>query len=94
MSEIGGGLAQAGLLLPRLAVQGTGQLWIVHLIAAAQAVPATVNELVPQAFMADWPTGRLVALRTLGTPVERPVSDQDAGQDLARAVRAAVVGDE
>ena len=48
---IGGGLAQAALLLPLLAVHGTGELWIVYLVAAAQAVLATVNEPVRQALL-------------------------------------------
>lgn len=48
---IGGGLAQAALLLPLLAVHGAGQLWIVYLVAAAQAVLATVNEPVRQALL-------------------------------------------
>jgi MFS family permease len=51
-------LAQAGLLLPLLLVHSTGQLWVLYLIAAAQAVltqfaePAR-NALLPSLVNAD-----------------------------------------
>jgi MFS family permease len=48
---IAAGLAQAVLLLPLLAVHGAGQLWIVYLVSATQAVLATVNDPVRQALL-------------------------------------------
>jgi MFS family permease len=48
---IGGGLAQAVLLLPLLAVHGTGTLWIVYLVTAAEAVLGTVNDPVRTALL-------------------------------------------
>jgi MFS family permease len=51
---IGASLAQAGLLLPLLAVSaasGPGTLWIVYLVTAAQAVLSTVNDPVRQALL-------------------------------------------
>jgi MFS family permease len=48
---IGASLTQAALLLPLLAVHGTGTLWIVYLVAAAQAVLTTANDPVRQALL-------------------------------------------
>jgi MFS family permease len=48
---IGGGLAQAVLLLPLLAVHGPGTLWIVYLVTAAEAVLGSVNDPVRQALL-------------------------------------------
>jgi MFS family permease len=48
---IGASLAQAALLLPLLAVHGTGTLWIVYLVTAAQAVLSTANDPVRQALL-------------------------------------------
>lgn len=60
---IGGGLAQAVLLLPLLAVHdgsvgrlagqppGPGQLWILYLVTAAEAVLGSVNDPVRQALL-------------------------------------------
>lgn len=48
---IGGGLAQAVLLLPLLAVHGSGQLWIVYVVTAAEAVLGSVNDPVRQALL-------------------------------------------
>lgn len=48
---IGGGLAQAVLLLPLLAVHGTGTLWIVYLVTAAEAVLGSLNDPVRQALL-------------------------------------------
>jgi MFS family permease len=48
---IGASLAQAVLLLPLLAVDGAGRLWIVYLVTAAQAVLSTANGPVRQALL-------------------------------------------
>jgi MFS family permease len=48
---IGASLAQAALLLPLLAVDGRGTLWIVYLVTAAQAVLSTANDPVRQALL-------------------------------------------
>jgi MFS family permease len=48
---IGASLAQAALLLPLLAVDGAGTLWIVYLVTAAQAVLSTANDPVRQALL-------------------------------------------
>jgi MFS family permease len=48
---IGASLAQAALLLPLLAVDGPGTLWIVYLVTAAQAVLSTANDPVRQALL-------------------------------------------
>jgi MFS family permease len=48
---IGASLTQAALLLPLLAVHGTGTLWIVYPVAAAQAVLTTANDPVRQALL-------------------------------------------
>jgi MFS family permease len=44
-------LAQAALLLPLLAVDGPGRLWVVYLVTAAQAVLSTANDPVRQALL-------------------------------------------
>jgi MFS family permease len=48
---IGASLLQAALLLPLLAVDGRGTLWIVYLVTAAQAVLSTANDPVRQALL-------------------------------------------
>jgi MFS family permease len=48
---IGASLTQAALLLPLLAVDGRGTLWIVYLVTAAQAVLSTANDPVRQALL-------------------------------------------
>lgn len=48
---IGGSVAQAALLLPLLAVEDRGDLWIVYAVVAAEAVLATLNEPVRQAML-------------------------------------------
>ncbi len=48
---IGASLAQAVLLLPLLAVDGPGTLWIVYLVTVAQAVLSTANDPVRQALL-------------------------------------------
>ena len=48
---IGASLLQAALLLPLLAVDGAGTLWIVYLVTAAQAVLSTANDPVRQALL-------------------------------------------
>jgi MFS family permease len=48
---IGASLIQAALLLPLLAVDGRGTLWIVYLVTAAQAVLSTANDPVRQALL-------------------------------------------
>lgn len=48
---IGASLTQAALLLPLLAVDGAGTLWIVYLVTAAQAVLSTANDPVRQALL-------------------------------------------
>ena len=44
-------MAQAALLLPLLAVDGVGELWIVYAVVGAEAVLATLNEPVRQALL-------------------------------------------
>jgi len=48
---VGCSLAQAALLLPLLAVDGRGDLWIVYAVVAVEAVLATLNEPVRQALL-------------------------------------------
>jgi MFS family permease len=48
---IGASLAQAVLLLPLLAVDGPGTLWVVYPVTAAQAVLSTANDPVRQALL-------------------------------------------
>jgi MFS family permease len=48
---IGASLTQAALLLPLLAVDGRGTLWIVYLVTAAQAVLSAANDPVRQALL-------------------------------------------
>ena len=48
---IGASLAQAALLLPLLAVDGPGRLWVVYLVTAVQAVLSTANDPVRQALL-------------------------------------------
>jgi MFS family permease len=48
---VGTCIAQAALLLPLLAVHGTGTLWIVYLVTAAQAILSTANDPVRQALL-------------------------------------------